>query len=284
MIEGLPVLDAHIHLDPKGSNVEAVKRFLDSGGTHLMVIHKPYHHIPVRDIGGYRRSFETTIDLCGSARKAGAHAWCFIGPYPGELPHLAREIGLEGAFNLQVSAVEESLKIVEEGRAIGIGEVGRVHFDVESRVQEACDEVLQFVLRGAKEVGCPVVLHTESFHTNPGLMEHLATLMDRSAFPREKAIKHYSGPDLIDPASNLGISISMQCRKENLKILLGSEQDHLLETDFVDDPDRPNVVMPPETVPKKVRWAYQQGLLDNERHARLMIDLPRKVFGIETHS
>ena len=283
MIEGLPVLDAHIHLDPAGSNVDAVRRFLHSGGTHLMIIHKPYHHLPVKDIGDYRRSFETTIDLCRSARKVGAGSWCFIGPYPGELPYLVKEIGFEEAFDLQIRAVEESLKLVEEGEALGIGEIGRVHFKVDKEVQEACDDVLSYVLRGARAVGCPVVLHTESYHSNPGLMKHLASLMDRVSFPRMKAIKHYSGPDLIAPEYNLGISLSIQCRRENLSMLLGSEQDHLLETDFVDDPSRPNVVMPPDTVPKKVRWAYQKGFIDKDRHSRLMIDLPTKVFGIETN-
>ena len=281
MIEGLPVLDAHLHLDPKGENRLAVRKFLDQGGTHLIIVHKPYHHIPVRNIEDYRMSFETTIRMTELARKEGAGAWCFVGPYPGELPKLATELGRREAVELQMDAVEEAFALVEEGRALGTGEVGRIHFDVEEEKQKACDEILYKVLRGARSLDCPVVLHTESYHSNPDLMDHISLIADRASFPREMVIKHYSGPDLIEPDRNLGISLSLQCRREALRILLGSEHDHLLETDYIDDPSRPNVVMPPETVPKKIQWAYRQGLIDQDRHARLMIDLPAKVLKID---
>ncbi|MBN1390163.1 MAG: TatD family hydrolase [Candidatus Thermoplasmatota archaeon] len=282
MIEGLPVLDSHIHLDPMGSNRHAVRRFRDCGGTHLIVVHKPYHHINIHGIGDYISSFETTVGMCEMAGKEGVKSWCVVGPYPGELPMLARTLGFEAAVDLQDKAVDAAINMVRENKALGIGEVGRVHFKVEDRVQEACDDLLHHIFREARGLDCPVVLHTESYHSNPELMRHLARMIDKAGFSRKRVVKHYSGPDLIEPKDNLGISISLQCRKVTLRQLLGSDQVHLLETDFIDDLDRPNVVMPPETVPKKVQWAYGQGLLDHERHARLMIEQPRSVLNIET--
>jgi TatD-related deoxyribonuclease len=281
MIEGLPVLDAHIHLDPKGEAEKAVLRFLESGGTHLLIVHKPYHHLEILDIEGYERSFEVTMDMCRKANETGIKAWCVIGPYPGELPYLAGKMGLEKAEKLHMDALSRALLHVENGDALGIGEIGRVHFPVKEEVQGSCDRILEHALGSAKDLDCPVVLHTESYHSNPGLMDHLARIIDRSGIPRHRVIKHYSGPDLIEPSANLGISISLQCKRDTMRALLGSDHDHLLETDYIDDIQRPNVVMPPDTVPKKIRWAYEQGLLENSRHKRLMVELPRKVLGVD---
>lgn len=282
MDKDLPIMDAHIHLDPKGAPKEAVSRFLSKGGTHLMIIHKPYHHIDVHDLSGYLRSFDITVEMTELARREGCEAWCFIGPYPGELPYLAEKIGFEEAVGLQREALGSAFSYVEEGRALGIGEVGRIHFPVEERFQLACDKLLSEVFKGARRIDCPVVLHTESYHSNPDLMRHLASLIDKASLSRKRVVKHFSGADLIRPEENLGISLSLQCRKETMKQVLSSEHDHLWETDFVDDPRRPNVVMPPDMVPKKIKWAYDQGLIDEERHARMMIDLPREILGVET--
>jgi len=281
MIEGLPVLDAHMHLDPMGNPKMALKRFIESGGSHLLIVHKPYDHIETPDIGGYERSFGVTIDMCKMANSLGVKAWCVIGPYPGELPHLANRIGPEKAEELHIEALSRAFIHIENGDALGIGEIGRIHFPVSQELQGSCDRILEHALEKASDLECPVVLHTESLHSNPNLMEHLAKMIDRTGMDRYRVIKHYSGPDLIDPSANLGISVSLQCRRETLKILLGSENDHLLETDFIDDAHRPNIVMPPDTVPKKIRWAHELGLLDTSRHERLMIDLPEKVLGVD---
>jgi TatD-related deoxyribonuclease len=283
MREKLPILDAHIHLDPKGAPKDAVKRFLSKGGTHLIIIHKPYHHIENLNIEGYIKSFETTVEMCRLSNDLGCRSWCFLGPYPGELPFLAERIGLKEAVDLQKRALDIAYEFVKEGKALGIGEVGRIHFPVNEGLQEICDDILLRAFEGAKTNDCPVVLHTESFYSNPHLMLHLSSLIDRTGLRREKVIKHYSGPDLIPPGNNQGISLSLQCRRETLKMLLSSDFDHLLETDYIDDPRRPNVVMPPDTVPKKIEWAYSQGIIDPARHARLMIDLPKRIMDIETN-
>ncbi len=281
MEHNLPILDSHIHLDPNGDPVGSVKRFLSKGGTHLMVIHKPYNDIKIKDINSYVRSFEITVKMCRLANVEGARSWCFVGPYPGELPYLARAIGLEKATELQLRALDEAFKIVKKGEALGIGEIGRVHFPVDKEVQNTCDLILEKAFQGARDLKCPVVLHTESFFSNPRLMEHIAHIADEAGLPRHRVIKHYSGPDLIPQNINLGLSLSLQARRDTLKMLLSTSEDHLLETDYIDDPERPNVVMPPDTIPKKIRWAYDKGILDEKRHKRLMIDLPSKIFDVD---
>ena len=43
----VPILDNHIHLQPQGRNVEAVREFQKAGGTHLMLSHMPYDQVQV---------------------------------------------------------------------------------------------------------------------------------------------------------------------------------------------------------------------------------------------
>ncbi|MFO8050157.1 MAG: TatD family hydrolase [Thermoplasmatota archaeon] len=280
--KGLPILDAHIHLDPSGRPKEAVRSFIERGGTHLLIVHKPYHHFKENDPEDSISSFGTTLEMTEIARDEGVEAWCVVGPYPGEMPGLVKKIGTENALDLMKDSVKRALYLVKKGKALGIGEVGRVHFPVDDRIQEKCDEVLMEALRGSAELGCPVILHTESFHSNPDLMKHLSAMADEAGAQKERIIKHYSGRDLLPSESRCGLSISLQCRRENLNEGLLKKADFLLETDYIDDPNRPNVVMPPDTVPKKIRWAYNKGILRETEHRRLMIDIPRRVLGMDT--
>ncbi|MEA3558013.1 MAG: TatD family hydrolase [Candidatus Thermoplasmatota archaeon] len=281
LANGLPILDAHIHLDPKGRPREAVRSFIERGGTHLVVVHKPYGHININGIKDQLEAFSTTLEMTELARDEGAIAWCFVGPYPGELPHLVELMGFQDAVNLMSDSLDEAARLVKQGKALGIGEIGRVHFPVEERIQNACDEILRKAFKKASILNCPIILHTESYHSNPGLMTHLSGMIERSGADKKMMIKHYSGKDLLNPDDRCGLSISLQCRRENLSEGLKQKADFLLETDYIDDLKRPNVVMPPDTVPKKMIWAYNKGIIDETEHHRLMIDLPKRILGVD---
>lgn len=281
-MDALPVLDSHIHLDPDGSPNRAVQRFIDAGGTHLVIVHKPYSRGPVLDIDSYGKAFKTTVRMKELACSQGVGAYCVVGPYPGELPHQIEVLGTDRALELQLSAVGLALDMLDSGDIIGIGEVGRVHFPVASEVQDLCDKILIKAMEGASRRSAPVVLHTESKASNESLIQHLAELCDRAGLDRMRAIKHYSDPSTVRSAFDLGLSASMLCRKDMLREMLEARTYPLLETDFIDDPLRPDVVLPPDSVPKKVRWARDAGLLDDDVHYELMVSVPKKAYGIDT--
>ena len=282
MSTGLPILDAHIHLDPDGSPREAVRRFLSQGGTHLVVVHKPYRDIPVSSVDDYRKSFQRTVRMTELARNEGAGAWCVVGPYPVELHRLAEVVGIGEAVRIQMGAIDVALGMVDEGLAAGLGEIGRVHYPVDEGIQAACDRVLLHALRGARELDSFAVIHAESLSSNPDLMGHLGSLADEAGIRRCRVIRHYSDGGATDPDVNLGISVSVTASRSNLKEALSSPHDFLLETDYIDDRSRPDVVLPPDMVPKKVRWAYRGGLLDERRHEALMVHFPKRVMGLDT--
>ncbi len=281
-MDALPVLDSHIHLDPEGDPNRAVQRFIDAGGTHLIIVHKPYSKGPVLDIGSYGMAFKTTVRMKELASSLGVKAYCVVGPYPGELPHQIEALGTDKALELQLSAVGLAMDMLDSGEILGIGEIGRVHFPVASEVQDLCDKVLRKAMEGASKRKAPVVLHTESKASNENLIQHLADLCDRAGLDRKMAIKHYSDPSTVRSAFDQGLSASMLCRKDSLKEVLAARTYPLLETDFIDDPLRQDVVLPPDSVPKKVRWARDTGLLDDDVQYELMVSVPKKAYGIDT--
>ena len=281
-METPPILDGHMHLDPHGPTRESILAFMKKGGTHLIVVHKPYSDIHVSSLNDYRISYQQTMELTEMARSLGVTAWCLLGPYPVELVRIADEHGLERALEIQLDAVELALELVDNGSALGIGEVGRVHFPVGEEIQSACDEVMLSAFRGCRVRSCPVQLHTESPRDNPALIGQIAGLADRAGMPREKVIKHYSDHSMIHPEVNHGLSASVQASRGNLREVFKARALVLLETDYIDDPLRPGVVMPLDTVPKKMVWGYRTGLMDDEYHRQLMVDLPDRILGIDT--
>lgn len=276
-----PVLDAHMHLDPRGSNRMAVRSFLKEGGTHLIIIHKPYREVDTVSPEDHARSFDITEGLTAQAREEGAKAWCVIGPYPGDLPVLARRLGLERAVSVQSAALREAASRVGDGLVIGLGEIGRVHFPTGPEVLEACDVLLLEALSLCRDLDCCAVLHTDSPRDNPGLMAHLGGICDEARFPRFMAVKHYSSGDMADPASNRGLTPSVLATRSNLAVAISKHAPFLMETDYIDEPDRPNVVLPPDTVPKKVKWMRGRGILDDELQNGIMVDLPARALKVE---
>jgi TatD-related deoxyribonuclease len=55
-----------------------------------------------------------------------------------------------------------------------------------------------------------------------------------------------------------------------------------METDFIDDPDRPGAVLGPKTVPRRVRTLLDEGYDDAVRRAH--VETPRRVYGIDTEA
>jgi TatD-related deoxyribonuclease len=70
--------------------------------------------------------------------------------------------------------------------------------------------------------------------------------------------------------------------KDRLRIAAESGERFLMETDFVDDPDRPGAVLGPKTVPRRVRWMLDEGYEQAVRTAH--VKTPAHVYGIDTES
>ena len=272
-----PVLDNHLHLDPEhGQGIDAVEDFARLGGTHLLVVNKPSWHLGVEAESGedFRAVFETTLAVVERASAVlPGRAWPVLGVHPGLVSRLVDERGFEpaAARDLMCDGLDVAAEYVGEGRALAL-KSGRPHYDVSEAVWEASNDVLRHALALGADRDCAVQLHTEA---TEDLTDVGAWAEDRG-LPSEKVVKHYAGGTLA------GVTPSVMSEPDWLREAADRGEPFVMETDIVDDPDRPGAVLGPKTVPRRVRTLLDEGYDDAVRLAH--VETPRRVYGIDTEA
>ena len=272
-----PVFDAHMHLDPQGRNVEAAREFQRAGGTGFMLVSKPYDTIPCSSAEDFARSFELTVRLAEDVRKAtGLQVLVAVGPHPAELPRLAKEQGLEKARTVMTCALDAAARLVGEGKAHALGEIGRPHFPVDAALWEASNGILSEGLRTAAKLGCAAILHTESATTE--VFAELASMAKKSGLSLDRTVKHFS-PPIVREEDNSGLFPSVLAGKGAFEKALSQGTRFMVETDYIDDNRRPGAVLGPATVPKRTLDLFSRGILSEEQGWKIHGDNPEMVFG-----
>lgn len=274
----VPILDNHAHLEPlTGRHIEAVRDFERAGGTHIIISHLPYEHLRVSTADDFRKGFEETVKLKDRVNsETSVKAFATVGPYPVELLHLEKRFGLERAMDTMMKGMDIAADFVREGKALAIGEVGRPHFPVSDGELSASNEIMSYAMSLGKDLGCAVVLHTES--ATPESMQELAGMADRAGLPRWRLVKHYCPPLVLDD-ENHGLMPSVLAGKDAVKEALRKGTRFLMETDFLDDPRRPGAVLSITTVPKRTLTFMDQGLMTEEQAHKVHVDNPRATYG-----
>lgn len=277
MAEKVPVYDNHIHMSPSGRNVDALKEFQASGGTGLTLVTLPYKEVRITRGSDFARSYEITYDLASKARsETDLLINIAVGPYPVLIIPLAEAYGLEKAEEIMIQGMEDAARDVAEGKAVAIGEIGRPHFPVSEDIREASDRVLLRGMQLAKENRVPVIIHCESDENTD---RSLAELADKAGLDRGMVIKH-SSPPWVTPEETHGVMPSIPASKSNLKEALAKGTDRfMIETDYIDDPDKPGAIMSVNTVPKKVAAWVTNGQVPIESIYRICRDIPDSLYG-----
>jgi TatD-related deoxyribonuclease len=275
----VPILDNHVHLHPQGRHVEAARDFAKAGGTHLILSHLPYEMVRVTEVKHFLESYGITLRLAESVRReVGIGVDVTVGPYPVLLIGLAERHGLSDAVEIMKGGMESAKELVLQGKAVGIGEIGRPHFPVSEEVLEASNEIMAYGMSLAKEAGCAVVLHTES--ATPDSMLEIALMADRVGLPRNRVVKHYC-PPLVTEQENSGLFPSVLASRTAIAEALSKGTRFLMETDYLDDLKRPGAVMAINTVPKRTKALLQSGAMDEEMAHVIHSENPKKVYGID---
>lgn len=269
-----PVLDNHLHLDPvNGRGAEAAAEFARAGGTHLLVLNKPSWSL-VGDVDGaegFCEAFELTVDVTERADdRLPGRAWPVLGVHPALISKLTeRGYAPAEARDLMCTGLDVAAAFVADGPAVAI-KSGRPHYDVDERVWNASNAVMRHAFELGAEVGCPVQLHTEGGND----FTEVAAWAEEAGLPAEQVVKHYSEGPVAGPVA------SVIARKEGLEAAATSGEPFLMETDFIDDPDRPGAVLGPKTVPRRVAWLRERGYDEAVRRAH--VETPATVYGIDT--
>ena len=278
-MDRFPILDDHMHLDPKGLGERVLGDFERAGGTHAMLVHKPYQEHPVSKAGDFEDGFRETLKLARRAReRTNVKVLVAVGPYPVNLIRLEEKHGLKEAVDIMKSGMERAAEMVAEGEANAIGEIGRPHFPVSGEIMEASNEILSLGLRLAREVGCPVHLHTESGGRE--LFSELAGMARETGCPLSKVVKHFSGP-AVSEEENCGLFPSVLASRRNVEGALAKGTRFCMETDYIDDLKRPGAVMVPKSIPKRTFQMIGKGLLTEKGAWAIHGEWPERIYGVE---
>ena len=269
-----PIVDNHCHLGgPQGRGIEAVEDFVEAGGTHLIVINKPSWSFGVEVETGrdFRHGFEAT---CAMATEASTilpgKAWAILGVHPALISRLVDDRGMSvaAAGDLMREGITVAAEYVRDGRAIGL-KSGRPHYPVDDAVWTESNAVMAHAFEHAASIDCAVQLHTEEGTS----FDDITTSAEAAGLSRSRVVKHFAEGPVDGPVP------SVIARKEALIDIGESDMPFLMETDYLDDPDRPGAVLGPKTIPRRVRWLAQEGYQD--ALAQSHVHTPEQVYDIE---
>jgi TatD-related deoxyribonuclease len=272
-----PVLDNHLHLDPRhGRGIDAVRDFARLGGTHLLVVNKPSWLLGVTPETGddFRAVFEETLDAVAAATEVlDGRAWAVLGVHPGLVSQLVDDRGFspDAARDLMQAGLDVAAEYVADDRALAL-KSGRPHYEVTDAVWEASNDVLKHALALGSDHDCAVQLHTEASED----LTEVADWAEARGLDAHRVVKHYAGGRLAGPTP------SVMSEKDRLELAADRGDPFLMETDFVDDPDRPGAVLGPKTVPRRVRWMLEEGYDEAVRNAH--VETPALVYDIDTRA
>jgi len=272
-----PITDHHMHLDPRFQGVEAAKAFQRAGSTHIFLVSKPSWTIgiTINQPEDYRLVFDETVKMAEDVKKAGIIAFPVLGVHPAAITKMYGRVGLDKTIDLMRAGLEIAAKYVEEGLAVGL-KSGRPHYEVEPVLWDASNELLLHAMELARDAGCPLQLHTETATLEN--INNIAGMAKKVGLSPEKVIKHFA-PPMIQEFKKCGMWPGVLAGKGMIEEALSQGDRFMMETDYIDDPERPGAVLGPKTIPRKTLALTEEW--GDEIFWKIHKENPEKVYGVE---
>ncbi len=273
-----PILDNHMHLNPNGRCLKAVKEFSKAGGTHIVLVSLPSFSmgIEISQPKDYIQVFEKVLKIARCAEKyANIRVFTVLGVHPAEISRLHSAMSIERCVEVMKGGLEIACRYVEKGLAVGL-KSGRPHYHVEAKLWQASNEIMQYSFELAKDVGCAVQLHTESL--TPQTINEIADMARNSGIASYKVIKHFS-PPMIRVFESKGIFPSVLAGGDAIKVALSEGTRFMMETDYIDDLNKPGSVLGPKTVPRKTKQLIPEW--GEDVFWKIHKENPEKVYDVE---
>ncbi|MCL4326672.1 MAG: TatD family hydrolase [Candidatus Thermoplasmatota archaeon] len=273
----LKIIDNHMHLNPfTGRYLEAVETFSRAGGKVLMVTTMAYKKIPLTP-EDYRDEYSTTVRIVENINnKTDVRAYAVIGSYPVNLIHMLDKMDIARASEIMKKGMDIASEFIRDGKAIGIGEIGWPHFEISNEMKKVSLSIFEYGVGISKDLDVPVIIHGP--HLNIDDFEYLSSVIQKTGLKKDRIVKHYATPD---HNMNYDIVPSYLAKKDSVKKIINQEPPFFLETDYMDDVERPGAVLDIATVPKRIKWLINNKIT-TEEHLNDLFNLSiKKVYGIE---
>jgi len=279
-MDDLIITDNHIHVDPINGvgPLEVAKIFERAGGKVMIIPNKPTWTV------GKSCSFDESMELVIKYvdeinENTDVKAFAVVGAHPAELSRRVENgMSIDMAEKMMRGTFESAQKLIIEGKAIAIGEIGRPHYEVSAEEMEVHNRLILYAMELAADADCAIQLHTESAEEKQFL--EFAEMADKSGIQKHKVIKHFSGP-LVARNENHGLTPSLIATKKVIVEGIKKGNNFLMETDFLDMNDRPGAVLGPKTVPRRTKALLENGTFSEEDVYKIHVENVEKVYGID---
>jgi TatD-related deoxyribonuclease len=226
----------------------------------------------------YTSCYQETIQMAEEIHTTlGIRVFVVVGPYPVDILPLQERFGRDTAVEIMKKGVDEAAVLCQEQKAIALGEIGRPHFPVDEQILHDSNDILLYGMQKARDVGVPVVLHTET--TTPMQCKELVEMGRKVGLVSEKIVKHFA-PPLITYDENFGLMPSVLASKKNIIEALQKGTRFVMETDYIDDPRRPGAVLGPKTVPKLTKNLLADNLMTDQQAYSIHVENPQSIYTI----
>ena len=277
MSPAIPITDNHMHIDPRARGLLAVKDFKNAGGTHIILVSKPTWTlgVTVSKPDDYIAVFDETVEIARQINEMGVGAFPVLGVHPAEISKLTEYMELDRAVELMKSGLELATQYVKDGTAVGI-KTGRPHYPVSDEVWAASNEIMEYGFTLAKDADCAIQLHTESVE-EPELVD-ITERAKRCGIKLHRVVKHFA-PPMVNVCERLGIFPGVIAGKDAIETALKEGSRFMMETDYIDDPERPGAVLGPKTIPRRTLKLVEE--YGEEIFWKVHKENPEKVYDIE---
>lgn len=278
-MKDLPITDNHIHVDPVNGDgpLEVAKKFQKAGGTVMIIPNKPTWTLgesytlqeTMEEVIKYVQEINENVDV---------KAFAVVGAHPAELSRFIKGgVSMDKAEEMMKDALHGAQKLVLEGKAIAIGEIGRPHYDVSPEEMGIHNRLMLHAMELARDADCAVQLHTEN--SGEKQFKEFAEMAEKAGISKHRVVKHFSGPFVLDE-ENHGLTPSLIATKSVIKQGLKKGTNFLMETDYLDMKSRPGAVLGPKTVPRRTKGMLQNGILTLEDAYKIHLENVERVYGI----
>ncbi|KAF5060588.1 TatD related DNase [anaerobic digester metagenome] len=266
-----PITDDHIHIDPlNGRGIEAAKEFYRAGGTHLFLVTKPSWSFGIVPACGddYRTVFDATLATAEAIRRVGPVVFPVLGVHPAEITYFADHRPAAESARIMEEGLDVAAGYVQEGRAVAL-KSGRPHYDAGEEVSRLSNRVLARALALAARAGCALQIHAES-----GPCEDVVGMAREAGMDPARVVKHFA-----DPSTPL--VPSLVARHDAVPEFARTGRGFMLESDYMDELDRPGAVIGPKSVPRFSLRLLESGAIDEEALARCHVETPSRTYGVD---
>ena len=283
----IPVADGHAHVSSLGIGpAKLAKKFLESGGWFMALVSLPPHYHGLEDTPmNLVRAIEIHAKLCSKVREEGLVIACIGGVHPATIDRIIKTASGDPMRTLDkvLQAIETIIKMVADDVIDGLGEFGRPHYKTSPSSFVANELVLIRVLEAARDMDVPLHLHLEEAGTlTVRAVDKIVEILGAKRLSR--VVFHHSSIAMAKEALNRGYSATLIGKKQIIdKIRLSNiiVPGTLLESDYIDDPKRPGIVMYPWEVGESVKIAVEEGIISVDDAYVLGIESVKRIYGLE---